>query len=767
MDTSTASASTTGWWERIQSALRYDVPASLVVFLIALPLSLGIAVASGAPVVAGLIAAAVGGIVAGAVGGSVVQVSGPAAGLTVIVAEINVQYGWGVTCLITLTAGLIQIALGAIRVARTALAVSPAIVHGMLAGVGITIALAQLHVILGEQPQSSAIENILDLPAEILHPNLLTGAIGLAVIAVMLLWPRLPSLVQKVPAALIAVLVPTVAVSLLGWNVPRINLPNDPLESFMLPKLPDPGQIQGVVIAVFTVALVASVESLLSAVAVDKLHDGPRVKLDRELVGQGTANVVAGALGGYPVTGVIVRSSTNVKAGARSRVSAVLHGVWIVAAVALLVTQIERIPVAALAGLLVVIGLQLVNIKHIKHLRHHRELPVYLVTLFGVVALNLMEGVLLGVALTVVIALRRLGRTSIRTERSGERWHVRVAGSLTFLSVPRLSRALSAIPAGAAVDIDLYVDFMDHAAFDALHSWRIDHQRRGGIVDIDEIHERWYHPSVGGTPPKTATDKSPSPRWFAPWSSWQGERPDARDNGHPAELEPLVVGTRDYHRRARPLVHPYLRRLAREGQQPSQLFITCADSRIVPNLITASGPGDLFTLRNIGNMVPVNGSTDRSVAATIEYAVDVLGVKLITICGHSGCGAMNALAHQPDPSDTAPGGALPDWLSYATSSRDRWLGTGGDVEDLAHTNISQQLDNLLTYPVVRTKIAAGQLRLAGLYFDIEGAEIFLLDQTTGDFHPMSRTTPDPALVRNDALLASGASKASLRTSSES
>lgn len=739
MTTGTEVPSDPTWQGRLGSVLRHDVPASLVVFLIALPLSLGIAIASGAPVVAGLIAAAVGGIVAGAMGGSIVQVSGPAAGLTVIVAEIYVQYGWGVTCLITLLAGLIQIGLGAVKVARTALAVSPAIVHGMLAGVGITIALSQLHVILGDQPQSSAVQNILDLPGELLHPNLLTAVIGLAVVAIMLLWPRLPGLVQKIPGALVAVIIPTAAVALLGWNVPRIALPDNPLQTFMLPKLPEAAQIQGVVIAVFTVALVASVESLLSAVAVDKLHDGPRVKLDRELVGQGTANVVSGALGGYPVTGVIVRSSTNVKAGARSRASTILHGVWILASVAALATLIERIPVAALAGLLVVIGLQLVNIKHIRHLRLHRELPVYVVTAAGVVVLNLIEGVLLGVALAVVIALRRLGRTSIRTEQDGDRWHVRVAGSLTFLSVPGLSRALAEIPAGAAVDIDLYVDFMDHAAFDALHSWRIDHQRRGGIVDIDEIHERWYHPSASGTPPQSAAEKSPSPRWFAPWATWQADRTGAQENGHPIELTPLVVGARDYHRRARPLVHPFLQRLAREGQHPSQLFITCADSRIVPNLITASGPGDLFTLRNIGNLVPSYGSPDRSVGAAVEYAVDVLGVRLITVCGHSSCGAMKALAHQPDPADTIAGGALPEWLTYAADSRDRWLHTGGGVEDLAHVNVSQQLDHLLSYPTVRTKVATGQLRLAGLYFDIEGAEVFLLDQTSDRFHPLSRT----------------------------
>ena len=145
---------------RVTSILRHDVPASLVVFLVAVPLSLGIAVASGAPLVAGLIAAIVGGVVAGAIGGTPLQVSGPAAGLTLIVAQLVHTYGWRATCLITLLAGALQVALGLFRVARAALAISPAVVHGMLAGVGAVIALAQLHIVLGGRPQGSALANL-------------------------------------------------------------------------------------------------------------------------------------------------------------------------------------------------------------------------------------------------------------------------------------------------------------------------------------------------------------------------------------------------------------------------------------------------------------------------------------------------------------------------------------------------------------------------------------------------------------------------------
>lgn len=142
-----------------------DVSASIAVFLIALPLSLGIALATGAPLQAGLVAAAVGGLVAGRIGGCPLQVSGPAAGLTVVTADLIHHYGWRTTCAITVLAGLAQLGLGCLRVARTALAVSPAIVHGMLAGIGVTIAVAQLHIVLGGTPQSSVLDNLRALPA--------------------------------------------------------------------------------------------------------------------------------------------------------------------------------------------------------------------------------------------------------------------------------------------------------------------------------------------------------------------------------------------------------------------------------------------------------------------------------------------------------------------------------------------------------------------------------------------------------------------------
>ena len=309
--------------------LRADLPASLVVFLVAVPLSLGIAVASDAPLTAGLIAAAVGGLVAGALGGSPLQVSGPAAGLTVVVADLVGRFGWGVTCAITVAAGVLQVLFGLTRTGRAALAISPAVVHGMLAGIGVSIVLGQLHVVLGGEQQDDAIANVLELPGQLISLHGPATALGLAVIAILLIWPRLPTSlpgwVRGIPAPLLAVVLVTAVAGLCAMPVERVEIGGSLLEAITPPVLPE-GQWGAFAVGVLTIAIIASVESLLSAVAVDRMHAGPKSDLDRELIGQGAGNTLSGLLGGLPITGVIVRSSTNVAAGAKSRASAILHG---------------------------------------------------------------------------------------------------------------------------------------------------------------------------------------------------------------------------------------------------------------------------------------------------------------------------------------------------------------------------------------------------------------------------------------------------------
>ncbi|MCF3119253.1 bifunctional SulP family inorganic anion transporter/carbonic anhydrase [Streptomyces arenae] len=719
-----------------------DLSASVAVFLIALPLSLGIALATGAPLQAGLVAAAVGGILAGALGGSPLQVSGPAAGLTVVTADLIQRYGWRTTCAITVLAGIAQLGLGCLRVARTALAVSPAVVHGMLAGIGVTIAVAQLHIVLGGTPQSSVLDNLRALPAQLadLRPAALT--ISLLTLGLLLLWPRIPGRVGRIarimPAALVSVAAATAVSQLAGLRVDEVDLPS--WRSHALVGLPE-GPALGLVAAVLTITLVCSVQSLLGAVAVDKLvarrpevHVGVRRSdLDRELLGQGSANIVSGALGGLPVAGVAVRSVANVRAGAVSRNSTMLHGVWVVVAALLLVPVLELIPLAALAALVMAVGIQMVSLNHIRTITRHREILVYAVTTLGVVFLGVLEGVALGVAVAVAVALHRLARTRIiHCEEDGVH-HVRVRGQLTFLAVPRLSRAMHLVPQGAEAIVELDGSFMDHAAFESLQCWQDQHTAQGGTVEIT---------GRGGI--RIAEPAGAAHSCCRPWTPWRNhhcDRPQEEQREGKASNHQLASGISAFQRNTAPLVRGELARLAREGQQPAQLFLTCADSRVVTSMITSSGPGDLFVVRNVGNLVPLPGaeSGDDSVAAAIEYAVDVLRVRSITVCGHSGCGAMQALLNTP------PGGAqtpLKRWLRHGRPSLERmgaqdraWARLAGRapadaVEQLCLTNVVQQLEHLRAHESVARRLADGDLELHGMYFHVGEAQAYLLTEGT-------------------------------------
>ncbi|MCG8922329.1 SulP family inorganic anion transporter [Lentzea sp. CC55] len=721
--------------------LRNDLPASFVLFLISIPMSLGIAHATGAPLMAGIISAVIGGVVVGALSGAPLQISGPGTGLVVIVAGLVAQFGWAATAAITLAAGVLQIALGLTGISRLVMSLSPAVVHGMLAGIGISIAVGQLVVVLGGTAASSVPANAALLLQQLSGPQLGSVVAGVVAVVVLLLWPRVPR-ASVIPAPLVAVAVATGLELVLRLDVARVDLPDS--HALVFPEMPE-GSAGAVATAVVTVALVASMESLLSAVATDRLHDGPRARLDKELVAQGTGNVLAGALGGFPISGGLARSSTNVAAGAKTRCAAIFQGLWIAVAVLAFSSALELIPLAALAGVLLVVGLKLVSIDRMRTLSRHGEFVVYAATVLGVVLFGLLEGVVAGLAIALLRALYRLTHCSVRVE--GDR--VCVRGTLVFLGVGRLVRELRRLPLGRTVVLELHVDYLDHASYEAIDDWREGYERLGGQVRVDEVHDTWYDRANQGKPGRRKTLPGPLPRWFAPWSHWQGTPgevtlPAQRSSAEqPLESDPMLRGMHEFERRSAPLVRPFLHELAVRGQRPRQLFITCADSRVVPNLITTSGPGDLFCVRNLGNLVPVPSAGDSSVGAAIEYAVENLGVSTIVVCGHSDCGAMKALVK----GSASRGSHLHSWLRNAEPSLIRFHAPTAPgcaqlpvADRLAVANVAQQLDNLLGYPSVREAIAAGTLSLKGLYFDISNARVYLVDPDRNGLEPV----PSPA-----------------------
>ncbi|MDR6989526.1 carbonic anhydrase [Paenarthrobacter nitroguajacolicus] len=716
------------------SNLGADLPASLVVFLVALPLSLGIAAASGAPVMAGLIAAAVGGIVAGSLGGSPLQVSGPAAGLTVVVAGLVDEFGWAVTCAITVGAGVVQLLMGVSRIGRAALAVSPVVVKAMLAGIGITIILQQLHVLLGGQAAGSAVENLTALPAAITNVELHSALLGLAVVAILMAWKFLPASVRKIPGPLAAVVAVTALSVAVAPGVERISFSGSIFDAVALPSLPD-GTWRAAAMAVIAVALIASIESLLSAVAVDKMHGGSRTNLNRELVGQGSANVVSGMLGGLPVTGVIVRSATNVEAGAKSRTSAILHGVWVLVFSALFAGLIQLIPLSVLAGLLLVIGAKLIKVADIRTSLRTGELLVYSVTLVCVVVLNLLEGVIIGLALAALCVLWRVLRPQIHAHApagSGLPWRVTIAGSCSFFALPRLNRVLHSVPEGQDAVVELNADYLDHAFREALVAWQKQHRNTGASVILEEHGTTAFTDAEDNTPHRQDPREFPLP----PRTSWlPAEQAQANDDGGQPPLRSILLGIDKYHRRHADKVRPLVQDLT-ESQNPDTLFVACVDSRVNPNLITSSGPGDLLTLRNIGNVVCSDGR-DASIDSTLSFAVKALSVDSIVICGHSNCGAMKAVIADAEGSAPALGTGFDTWLEHARPSYSALLGGHpvaraaeaegySRLDQLSMVNIAMQLRKLEDHPVTGPALASGQVQATGLFYDICTARVVLV-----------------------------------------
>ncbi|MFF3642481.1 SulP family inorganic anion transporter [Streptomyces sp. NPDC002564] len=453
-----------------------DLVASLVVFLVALPLCLGVAVASGVPAGLGIVTGIVGGLVVGVLPGSSLQVSGPAAGLTVLVFEAVRAYGPATLGVLVLAAGLVQIGVGVLRLGRWFRAVSVAVVHGMLAGIGLVLVAGQLYALGDVAAPAGAAAKITGLAGLAGSAEPAALAVGAGTVLLLVLWPRLPRAARILPAPLVAVGLAAAATALLDLPVRTIEV-RGLLDAVRPPggaefaRLTEPG-VLGTVLAF---ALIASAESLFSAAAVDRLHQGRGTDYDKELIAQGTGNAVCGALGALPLTAVIVRSAANVRAGARTKASRVLHGVWLLLFAAVLPAALGLIPVAALAGLLVHAGCKLIPVRELRPLwREHRGEAVVLgVTAVAIVATNLFEGVLVGLALAVAKTAWDTSHVHVETaDRGAAGLVVHVRGHATFLRLPKLLDALEALPQDRPVRLDLAgLRHVDHACAAALEGW--------------------------------------------------------------------------------------------------------------------------------------------------------------------------------------------------------------------------------------------------------------------------------------------------------
>lgn len=506
------------------ATFKHDLFASIVVFLVALPLCMGIAVASGAPPAAGIITGIIGGLVAGSLAGCPLQVSGPAAGLTVIVWDLIQTHGMEKLAIIILMAGMIQMVSAWLQLGQWFRAVSPAVVHGMLAGIGLLIFASQFHVMIDDAPQSTGLANILTLPAAIWKglvddgdastSHHLAARIGLLTIATIIFWNAFaPKKVRAIPAVLVGVSLATFWTTLQSLPVNHVQVRDNLLSIIRLPDWENLTHLldASMLAPAVALALIASVETLLSATAVDQLHTGPRTRYNRELFSQGLGNLLCGILGALPMTGVIVRSAANVQAGGRTRTSAILHGTWLLLFVSFLPFVLRLIPTASLGAVLVFTGYKLMNVQAIRELRAHgrSEVLIYVATLVSIVATNLLTGVLVGVGLAIAKLLYTTQSldTYVSHDPATGTLTMHLMGIATFVSLPRLASALETVP--RFTEIHLQFDSLrhiDHACLDLLASWKKMHESTGGrvVLDWDKLRGRSYQSRKVPRNPKSA-----------------------------------------------------------------------------------------------------------------------------------------------------------------------------------------------------------------------------------------------------------------------
>ncbi|MTI32944.1 SulP family inorganic anion transporter [Xanthovirga aplysinae] len=465
--------------------LKKNFPSSIVVFLVAIPLCLGIALASGAPLFSGLIAGAIGGLVVGSISKSQIGVSGPAAGLAVIVLGAIQTLGFEAFLLAVVMAGLIQIVLGFLRAGIIGYYFPSSVIKGMLTGIGVTIFLTQVPHAFGYDKNPEGETRFLHdnghntlselyFMLEAVHPGAVI--ITLISLAILLLWDcpfikRIKGLGQ-VPGPLVVVL-SGIGLKLLFNSIEGLSLGASHLVSvpvmerfsnftslFFLPDFSQIGNPQ-VYIAAFTIGIVASLETLLSVEAADKLDPLKRITpTNRELIAQGTGNMLSGLIGGLPVTQVVVRTTANVSSGGRSKISATLHGLWIIIAALLIPNALNLIPLAALAAILLQLGFKLAKpqvFKSMFKLGKVHFIP-FMVTVLVMLFTDLLKGVGTGLVVAVFFILWENYKYPYFFDRKkyliGKKIKLELSEVVTFFNKASILKALNNLPDGTHVMLD-------------------------------------------------------------------------------------------------------------------------------------------------------------------------------------------------------------------------------------------------------------------------------------------------------------------------
>ncbi len=705
--------------------LKKDIAASIAVGLVAIPLCLGIAHASGAPLMSGLVAGITGGLVVGTMSKSNLAVSGPAAGLTTIVlAAIATLKSYESFLTAVVLAGVIQFLFGKMRVGGLSRLFPSPVIKGMLSAIGLILIMKQFPHLIGFDRESFGVEEFFDtdkdmesgsgkglntfrmigLAVSSLEPGALL--IGLTSLTLLYLWDwKLARRFPIVPGSLVAVLAAVLINQVLSPGMQVIGK-----HLVTVPELhpnnfvhPDWGALSNpqVYLVALTIALVASVESLLSVEALDRLDPQNRsTPPNSELLAQGVGNVVSGLLGGLPITAVIVRGSVNLAAGGTSKRSAILHGAWILIASLGFRNGINSIPLAALAAVLVHVGIKMAHPRILKQMskRGWSQFIPFVVTVAAILFTDLLIGISIGTVVSGCFILRNLHvAKGFTVHKSGVITQIKLHQEVTFFHKVRLAGVLEAVPADTILEIDgSEARTIDHDVLDLLELFKAQAANKnieiifGGISLMESFSEK----QVAAMQAEYDTLLSNNQAWV-----------EECQKDDPQYFERMAV-----------------------GQKPTFLFIGCSDSRVPAEVITRTEAGRLFVHRNIANVVSLH---DMNLMSVLQYSVDHLVVPHIIVCGHYGCGGVRAAL------SSQSFGLIDNWVHPIKKVVDENQAELASILDadqrerrIIELHVLAQVRNILKTPVVQRSIQKlGIPRVHGWVYDMATAKSRISRQT--------------------------------------
>ncbi|MBU6174560.1 MAG: sulfate transporter [Planctomycetes bacterium] len=733
-----------------------DLNAGVVVFLVALPLCLGVALASGAPLISGIIAGIVGGLVVGAISGSNTSVSGPAAGLTAIVAaQLDKLESFQQFLLVVVLAGILQVVLGALRAGTLSAFFPSAVIKGLLAAIGVILILKQIPHILGhdndpegemsfEQPDhENTFSEIGKLFAGEIHQGALV--IGLLSLLVLVAWDSFKFLKKTpIPVPLLVVVGGVLIsqwLSKLGgeWvigsshlvEVPVANQLQDLAGFFQTPDWSGL-TLSAVYFSAITTALVASLETLLNLEAIDKIDPQQRLSPpNRELVAQGIGNITCGLIGGIPVTSVIVRSSVNINAGARTKLSTLIHGGLLALSVAFLPTYLNLIPLSCLAAILLATGFKLISPSLIMKMYRegYKQFVPFLVTTIAIVLTDLIAGVGIGLAVSIAFILQSNIRTPI--SQVSEKYfdndvtHIQLANQVSFLNRVALENALTQAKPGQHLLLDARnTDYIDPDILSLLRDY-IDKTApiRQVLVSTKGFKKEFNIPErilFGEYTTKELQEKLSPTEVLA--ALIEGNKRFLSGQRLMRDLGRQISGTASY-------------------QYPLAVVLSCIDSRSPAEIIFDVGLGDIFTIRIAGNVVR------SKVLGSLEYACAVAGARLVLVMGHTRCGAVSTavdLAYSKQDVCEVTGCQHLELIvneiqtSVFAQDRDRYLrqdteGKRRIVDEVARRNVIHAVKLLPEQSLTLSDLVAQKrIAIVGAFYDVVSGEIdFLMDEAIG------------------------------------